>query len=281
MKRHTRARIAEETVAIVQAGEYESPSGRTVDISAQVNACLERTTFYAPNQLARIRNEVVATSVANPAGTIELRNETTLQGIARLSAESGGPIAALNFASARNPGGGFLGGAHAQEESLARSSALYASLLRAPQYYDQHRGMKSCLYSDAMILSPDCPVIRDDDGDLLEQPLTATFVTSPAPNAGAIAKNDPRELPLIPDVFRRRIEYVLALAAWHGYGTIILGAWGCGAFRNDPEMVAGVLGELLGNGSTWWRRFRRIVFSVLDTSSEQAIFTAFSRVLSS
>jgi uncharacterized protein (TIGR02452 family) len=279
MNRARRETVAQETVAIVERGSYESPGGHVVDIAAAVDHCIRGTRFYSPEQLKRIRNEVLARSPAESSAAIEVRNETTLEGIARLLAETGGPVAALNFASARNPGGGFLGGAQAQEESLARSSALYASLLQAPEYYDRHRKMKSCLYSDAMILSPDCPILRDDHGQLLEQPLMATFITSAAPNAGAIAKNAPTELQQIPDVLRRRIEYVLTLAAFHGYGAIVLGAWGCGAFRNDPEMVAALFAEHLGRGGPWAGRFRRIVFSVLDTSDAQTIVDPFRHKL--
>ena len=151
----------------------------------------------------------------------------------------------MNFASAKNPGGGFLNGSQAQEESLARSSAMHASLLRAWEFYERHRVLPSLLYSDAMTLSPNCPIIRDDDGALLEEPRLATFITSPAPNAGAIANNRPQELPLIPDVLRRRSEFVLALAASQGYKCLVLGAWGCGVFRNDPRVVAAAFAEHL------------------------------------
>src|SRR5439155_18521395 len=154
----------------------------------------------------------------------EVANETTLAGIARVLADGAGPVAALNFASAKNPGGGFLGGSQAQEESLARSSALHASLLRAPQFYERHRAAPSPLYSDAMILSPGCPVFRDDGGALLEEPRLVAFVTSAAPNAGAAAANRPEELPLIPGALRRRSEDVLALAASQGYRRLVLGA---------------------------------------------------------
>jgi uncharacterized protein (TIGR02452 family) len=179
---------------------------------------------------------------------IEVVNETTLSGIARVLSLGESPVAALNFASAKNPGGGFLNGSHAQEESLALSSALHASQLRARDFYERHRASSSLLYSDAMILSPDCPIIRDEDGSLLDEPRTAAFITSAAPNAGAAADGRPAELPAIPGVFRRRSEYVLALAASRGYRQLVLGAWGCGVFRNDPRVVAGAFAAHLGAG---------------------------------
>lgn len=269
--------MARETVAIVRRGYYEV-AGRRIDISAAVTRCHENTKCFAAAELQSLRETVLGSSPEGCDTEIDVVNETTLAGLARLAPAHQGAIAVLNFASARNPGGGFLNGSQAQEESLARSSALYSSLLTAPRYYEQHRASPSCLYSDTMILSPDCPVFRNDDGALLQTPQLATFITSPAPNAGAVARNRPSDLPLVPHVLQTRSELVLALAAAHGCRQLILGAWGCGVFRNDPHVVAHTFaGHVLG---TWAGRFRRIVFSVLDTSRAQETFRAFQSAFS-
>jgi uncharacterized protein (TIGR02452 family) len=205
-------------------------------------------------------------------------NETTLQGCARLAeSQEFQRIAALNFASAKHPGGGFLSGAKAQEESLARSSGLYKSLLQCPTYYAYHRGQKTCLYSDRMIYSPTCPVLRTDEGDWLAQPYLVDFITSPAPNAGAIHRNQPHNRAQIAPVFKERCSKLLALAAYHGCEVLVLGAWGCGAFRNDPELVAPIFAEQLRPGGSYWGRFHKIVFSVFDTSPAQNIYRTFAR----
>jgi uncharacterized protein (TIGR02452 family) len=265
VKRSTRKELAKQTVDIVERGSYQTASGRVIDIAKPVRACLDATRFFSPEQLELLRQDVLARPADGLATSIEIVNETTLSGVARLLAEGDGPVAALNFASAKNPGGGFLNGSQAQEESLARSSALYASLLRAWEFYDRHRASPSLLYSDAMIWSPNCPVFRDDDGTLLDEPRLVSFITSPAPNAGAIADNRPEEAPRIGEVFHRRSEYVLALAASQGRQRLVLGAWGCGVFRNDPAVVAASLLGHLRQGA-WSGRFERVVFSVLDTS---------------
>ncbi|MFN8419489.1 MAG: TIGR02452 family protein [Anaerolineae bacterium] len=140
----------------------------------------------------------------------------------------------LNFASAKHPGGGFLGGAKAQEESLARSSGLYPSLLKCPAYYQHNRRRSNALYSDWMIYSPACPIWRRDDGSWLEMPYTVDFITSPAPNAGAVRVNSPADIPQIAPTLVDRSAKVLALAARWRCEALILGAWGCGVFRSDP-----------------------------------------------
>jgi uncharacterized protein (TIGR02452 family) len=86
--------------------------------------------------------------------------------------------------------------------------------------------------------------------------------------------NRPTELPLIPEVFRRRSEYVLALAASRQVRRLVLGAWGCGVFRNDPRLVAAVFSDHLLKGA-WNGRFEKVVFSVFDTSPSLDTFQAF------
>lgn len=278
MKRSTRAEFARQTVAIVEQGSYTSASGRTVDIAELVRNCLSATAHFAPPDLEALRHEVLSRPSSGHPTRLEVVNETTLQGIFRILQQDDGTVAALNFASAKNPGGGFLNGSQAQEESLARSSALHASQLRAWDFYERHRANSSLLYSDAMILSPACPIIRDDEGALLDEPQLVSFITSAAPNAGAAADNRPEESPLIPAVLRRRFEYVLALAASRHYEQLILGAWGCGVFRNDPQLVAATMIDALRH-TDWSGRFRRVVFSVLDNSPEATTFAAFQRAV--
>ena len=277
MNRNQRATAAQQTIAILESKRYALDDSHEVDISTEIAACLDTTRYIDASDTDALVRGVLDGVERNTNATIEVVNETTLASISRVLREHGGPVAALNFASARNPGGGFLGGSLAQEESLAVSSALYASLLRAPQFYEPHRAAPSGLYSHSMIVSPDCPIFRRDDGSLMHQPELVTFITSAAPNAGAIAKNRPEELPLIPEVLLARSERVLALAAQQGCRTLILGAWGCGVFRNDPSVVAHAFRTHLCDGGPWSNRFERIVFAVLDGSAAQETFKAFQK----
>ncbi|MEZ4770203.1 MAG: TIGR02452 family protein [Caldilineales bacterium] len=268
--------MARETVEILDRGHYRSPGGRQVDLSAALAACVANTGCYDPEQVAGIRDQVLAQPAGFVATVLEVANETTLQGAARLAASGHyARIGALNFASARNPGGGFLSGAQAQEESLARSSGLYHSLLACPSYYRYHRNHRSGLYSDRMIHSPGCPVFRSDDGALLEEAILVDFITSPAPNAGAIRHNSPNFVGKIEPVLRDRASKVLGLAAHHRCDGLVLGAWGCGVFRNDPAMVAGAFRDLLAPDGPFWGRFSRVLFSVLDRSQDQRTYNAF------
>ena len=272
-----RREIAQDTLRILREGRYQAPSGRIVELAADLHHCVSNTACYEPEGLFAIREEVLARAAPFPAMAFEVTNETTLQAAARLARSGeGGRIGALNFASAKNPGGGFLSGARAQEESLARSSGLYRSLLQCPQYYAYHRSHRAASYSDRMIYSPRCPVFRTDDGVLLEQVYLVDFLTSPAPNAGVLQRNEPQNLPLLEGVLRERSARLLALAAHHGCEVLILGAWGCGMFRNDPEGVANAFWEHLGPGHPFHGRFRQVLFPVWDQTRERANFRAFA-----
>ena len=269
VSRSDRATQARQTVRILEDGSYVLPDGQTVALAQDIKRCVDNTRLLTPGELTALAGTL---SMPEPTSScvIEVENETTLAGIRRLLAEGAAPVAALNFASARNPGGGFLGGAQAQEESLARSSGLYVSLLVAEAYYERHRSSASLLYSDSLILSPHCPVFRDDEGTLLPLPHHVTFISGPAPNAGALRDQRSAEQAQIPAVLRRRIGYVLALAAAEGYRDLVLGAWGCGVFRNDPQLVARTFMELL-RGDRWDRCFSRILFAVLDRPAGSTI----------
>lgn len=274
MNRSQRTLLARQTVEIVEKGYYDNAEGR-VDISATLKQCLSETRQFTADELSQRRDQVLASSAQFSQTQIEVVNETTLSGLQSLTEQSDAPVAVLNFASAKNPGGGFLGGSEAQEESLARSSALYASLCQEFSFYERHRNLSSCLYTDAMILSPSCPVIRDDSGNLRTTPLLASFITSPAPNAGALADKRSSELSQVTSTLIRRSELVLALAASRGYSRVILGAWGCGVFRNDPVEVAQVFANHLKG--PWSGRFEQVRFSVLDRSEAGHTFAAFQQ----
>jgi uncharacterized protein (TIGR02452 family) len=205
--------------------------------------------------------------------------ETTLVAARRLvEHEAAAPLLVLNFASAKHPGGGFLGGSRAQEESLARSSALYASLQTAQEYYDQNRRARTTLYTDHAIVSPGVPVFRDDDGTLLDRAYEVTFFTMPAVNVGALGAGSPAVHQVEPTM-AGRVEKVLAFAASEGIEHLLLGAWGCGVFRNDPRMIARLFSDALSGPDGWGRKFRRVVFAVYDRSPGQEVLSGFEKAL--
>ncbi|WP_335937413.1 TIGR02452 family protein [Streptomyces sp. PTD5-9] len=264
--------IARETEDIVAAGRYRAPGGHEVSIERALAAALSGTRLYGPEPVP------VAALDTGRTAAVEVTGESSLAAARRLTGEGPGRIAVLNYASARNPGGGYLNGAQAQEEALCRASALYATLLRAPEYYARHRAERGAFYTDRVIHSPGVPVFRDDRGRLLDTPYTVGFLTSPAPNAGVVRARAPEEAHRVPAALASRAERVLEVAAVRGYRRLVLGAWGCGVFRNDPEQVARAFRSLLLDGGRFDGHFEQIVFGVLDRGRDAATRSAFARV---
>jgi uncharacterized protein (TIGR02452 family) len=270
---------ARQTEEIVAAGGYRASDGRTVPIAAAIEAARAGTRMYGPGPV-RVPAGSPA-SAPRESTLIEVTGESSLEAARRLVRKEGGrpadPVAVLNFASARNPGGGFLNGAQAQEEALCRASALYTCLLGAREFYDHHRAHRDPFYTDRVIHSPAVPVFRDDRGDLLDEPYTVGFLTAAAPNAGVVLRTAPERAPELGPALAVRAERVLETAAAHGYHRLVLGAWGCGVFRNDPAQVAGAFHDLLVKGR-FEGAFDHVVFGVLDRARDQATRGSFERV---
>ena len=267
MNRQKFAQLGQEAVLIAAEGRYRSAGGVDVDIVESVRRVVENTRVIRPGDWASIVRQGRAVPDRAERARVEVTPETTLAAASRLVERENvaGPFV-LNFASAKNPGGGFLGGSRAQEESLARSSALYASLQTAQEYYDRNRQARSTLYTDHAIVSPGVPVFRDDAGTLLDRPYEVTFFTMPAANVGALGANSPA-IHQVGPTMAGRVEKVLALAAAEGYAELVLGAWGCGVFRNDPRMIARLFHDALFGHDGRAKKFRRIVFAVFDPTA--------------
>ncbi|MFE5923846.1 TIGR02452 family protein [Streptomyces sp. NPDC056468] len=258
--------IAQQTEEIVAAGRYRAPDGREVSLAAAIEAARDGTLMYGPDP-------VPVPQIPQLETFFEVTGESSLEAARRLGAGT----AVLNFASARNPGGGFLNGAQAQEEALCRASALYTSLLGARPFYDHHRAHRDPFYTDRVIHSPGVPVFRDDRGRLLQAPYTAGFLTAAAPNAGVIRRTAPQRTAELPGALATRAERVLETAVAHGYRRLVLGAWGCGVFQNDPAQVAGAFQGLLAPGGRFAGAFEQVVFGILDRTPDSPVRAAFVR----
>ncbi len=259
MSRRLRA-IAHETVAIAESGSYRTATGT---VPLDVTTAVAGTRLYTPDDVLELPEQ-------GGLPRVDVTGESTLAATRRL----GGDVAALVFASARNPGGGFLNGAQAQEESVARASALYPCLLAAGDFYAHHRAHDDLGYSDRVVYSPGVPVFRDDGGELLPAAYPVSFLTAAAPNLGAILRNQPERAAAVPGQLRGRATRVLRVAAAHGHRRLVLGAWGCGVFANDATTVARAFHSALRD----CRFFDHVVFAVVDRQKGTPTLAAFTGV---
>lgn len=204
-------------------------------------------------------------------------------------------VAVHNFASAVNPGGGVVYGASAQEECLCRCSNLY-SCLNTPDmwgmFYTPHRAAKDPIHNDDIIYTPGIVVFKTDTDlpELMEQNdwYKADVITCAAPNLREIPGNiyncengasaagvSNYDLQIIHE---KRLRRILDSAVMNHADTVILGAFGCGAFRNDPHAVASAAANVL---SDYIYAFENIEFAVYCRPNDDFNYRVFNSVLSS
>ena len=217
---------------------------------------------------------------------IRIERMSTLQGALCLSQTCpASQIGVLSFASATQPGGGFITGANAQEESIARSSTLYMSLQtpQATPFYALHdRDNRGGYYSHAMIYSPAVTIFRDDDGNWLH-PYHVNIVTSPAVNAGLVRKlsygysrSSDTEKRIL-SVMEERMGRILALFEREGIRNLVLGSFGTGVFQNDVGSLAKIWGELLNAPEARFKNsFDKVLFAIPDVHTLRKFRTSFN-----
>ena len=293
----------------VLKGYKPSSFGNTasIDKMTKIRTFQELMFFVERNSiLSRETNRMVQGTKLYPEGfksvpidrgafrTILIRQCLTLEA-ARVFAEKNFHTAVLNFANPVEPGGGVLRGASGQEQHLCQWTNLYKSLISetGQKYYAANRRHLEGKYlgsrfigSDALLYSPGVLVLKENrragatgTGDRLEEaflskPYYVDIITCPAPFfAGRqyLPSND-----VLFQVFTKRIAGIFESAMEHRVEALILGAYGCGAFHNPPDVVAQAFRWVLTQ-KRYSRAFKVVVFALPgDLTSENGL--AFRRV---
>lgn len=205
----------------------------------------------------------------------------------------GQKTAVHNFASASNPGGGVERGANAQEECLCRCSGLFFSL-NSPDmwtgFYIPHRNAHDPIHNDDIIYTPEVTVFKTDTAAprLMDEKdwYDVDVITCAAPNLRtqpsnrynsgdgdkAVTMKDKELLAL----HEKRLRRILDVAVMEGVDTVILGAFGCGAFSNDPEVVASAAKNVIKD---YRRAFKNIEFAVYCSPKDDRNYRIFERVI--
>lgn len=227
------------------------------------------------------------------SGKVTVTKSKTFEAAMRLhQAYPDQKIGVLNFASAARPGGGVKNGSSAQEESLCRCSTLFPTLDRRwlwQKHYDVNRAAKDVVHSDACIYSPGIIICKTDESVPKRMApkdwVTVDVISCAAPNlrnepanwhnpdTGDPVKMDPEKLLAI---HKKRAQHLLTVAAANQVNILVLGAFGCGAFANDPAVVARAYKEVL---PAFRDRFDLIEFAVYCREYDTANYTAFSEIL--
>ena len=178
--------------------------------------------------------------------------------------KDGGSVCVLNFASQWTPGGGVLSGWTAQEESLCQTSTLYLNLSCEESYenfYMKNREEKNSIGADRMIYSPDVVVFKDMHGELMELPIIVDVITCAAPDLRKTDIGDDE----LRSVLHDKYSFILQAAYDNNVADVVLGAFGCGVFKNDPQICAEVWNDVIDEYAGC---FRNICFPMFSYNSK-------------
>ena len=267
--------IFKETLQIVSDGKYVI-NGKNVVLKHSVSE-LEQAIFFSENNVKVIIGEQMRLRHGLPVDEIPVKvtNKDTFSAALDMSRYSSlGEIAVLNFANPVNPGGGVKYGAMAQEEDLCRKSTLYVSLKSesVSEFYQFHKKECDCFSSHSIIVSPNVEVFRSYNNDLLPYTFSVAVISCAAPIFDGIKKKS-YSYDEYTSLLYERIMGILSICEKMGYTKLVLGAWGCGSFSNDPKLMARLFYKALCqfNGS-----FKEIEFAVFGGAKN---FDSFHEVM--
>lgn len=268
-RRERNRRILNETLDYIHSDEY---------LSASVRTSMDHLEFFPSEKIV----ECERGKFEHPATVVVSRKRT-----ASALYESGyGSVMLLDFASATSPGGGVRKGSNAQEVSLCRVSTLLLSLesRKARPFYERHRKSGDAYYSDSLLLVPDVVFFRSDDesAEILARKKwrKASVIVSAAPNLRRIGEwecfsNEEKERYF--ELMRSRVDSVFRAAAKKGADHLILGAFGCGAFKNPAGIAAGIFRDVQQD---YLRSFKVIEYAIGGGNEWDENHQAFRRALS-
>lgn len=227
-------------------GIYESIE-RDRDMMDKVRFCVNNSIIYSPEDKERIDNiQRTDNQQFFKRANKLIIDADTVSAIEKIYTNypHNYKVAALNFASYKNPGGMFLKGSKAQEECLCHQSALFNILTRFPNYYEENKKkLNKALYTDRAIYTPYVPFFTETSI------FNCDIITCAAPNKYAAQRyNKVSDEENWYNLYNR-IEFILDIAKVNHVDVLIVGAFGCGVFGQDPFEVAAIFKYLLDTKS--------------------------------
>ena len=192
-------------------------------------------------------------------GDVQTKVEVRYQDVVWTVVKEDKKVTILNFASAKNPGGGWLGGSQAQEEAIARSSTMYAHIKDVNEFYKNPKHHGSPYYDNDVIYSSNVKMIKNPDGKLFNKPILFDMITCAAVNVSAIKQVDEKR---VNREMKERIENIFEVAIENGTETLVLGAFGTGVFKNKPQDVANIFKEVIYS-ERYKNKIPHIIFSIV------------------
>lgn len=263
--REKRIEVFEDTMQCIK----EDP-----DLRQSVSSSIQNTKVYYEDDYPQFLRDEKETTIA-------VTKERTYEAAQRLKKEyPSKKIAVMNFANAFHPGGGVKTGASAQEECMCRCSTLLPCLetkeLRN-SFYKHHHALSTQKASDSLIYTPNVTVFKTDtafpEKMKKEDWYDTDVVTIAAPNLNGMDLSDEE----LYEIHLKRITHLLHVSAFEDVDVLILGAFGCGAFRNDPYIVSEAFHDAIDQ---FPKVFEHICFAVYCSPRDEENYKAFMKMFS-
>ena len=256
------ANIFHNTVQIVNSGFYLTEDESLVKLPNPLRMTAGTVLYSQEFSVENVPS-------LNTRTIIEVTEKDCLKETVRLSKEGYYP-AVLNMASRQNPGGGVLKGSRAQEESIFRRTNIFKSLYQFSPYAESFGVKKSELQypldpNFGGVYTPDAVLFRDSERQgckLLETPEYISVISVAAMNRPEINSEGEISRHLVEGV-KNKMRTIFRIALRHRHDSLVLGAWGCGAYCNPPEHIAALFHKVL-NEKEFKNKFRKIVFAIID-----------------
>lgn len=227
--------ISADTAQIINQGFYYNQHQEEISIADALQFSILNTLYFEKDHQYLIFDN------PNRRGIIEVTAEDVVSCSERLIVkENHENCVILNFANGVFPGGGWAYNAMAQEECIMRVSGGYASIISKPEFYIKNSD-DYAVSTDALIYSPNVPFFKNSQNEVLDYPFTISMITSPAVIANEYSSHEQE----VYRIMEERCRKIIYLAIQQGDTNIALGAFGCGAFGNDPNQIATIFKKIL------------------------------------
>ena len=267
MNKQERADLYANTIDIVKNGTYTSPNGTEVHIDGLNDYMVQGTKFYG--------KKAVVDYDALPKYETEIKvvnNDCLYE--AKKMIDDGLRPAVLNMASFHTPGGGAVTGSAAQEENLFRRTNLFKSLYQFHHIGDlygveQKEERYPLDYNYGGIYSPKVIVFRESEDtsyQLMDEPFYVDIITVAAVKNPRIDESNGKIVPWVEKTIKNKIKQILDIALENGNNSLVLSAFGCGAYGTPPEQMAKFFADVLAS-EKYQGLFKVIHFAILNVQS--------------
>jgi len=270
MTKQERIKVFEETIKDAEKGTY-THENNTIEINQYDTAMIEGTTFY--EQKVELDD---SDCMVHYETQIDVTNNDTLYEAKKLIEEGYKPLV-LNMASERIPGGGVLKGSSAQEENIFRRTNIYKALYRYHDVGKQFNITRDEKHSYPLnekygaIYTPYVTVFKEGEDKKYQytKPYNIGVITLPSVRCPKLTKDKLHYAEKeTEEIIIEKIKQLLNIAIKHKYNALVLGAFGCGAFKNPPKEMARIFADVLTE-EEYEGRFKKIHFAILENQDTQ------------